>query len=73
QFFITHVPTDWLDQKHTVFGEVVGQEDQEVVNRIQKGDKIQSIAVTGDTSTLMTKIQPRLEEWNQTLDQRFPT
>jgi peptidyl-prolyl cis-trans isomerase B (cyclophilin B) len=73
QFFITHVPTDWLDQKHTVFGEVVSQEDQEVVNRIQQGDKIHNITVAGDTSTLMTKIQPRLEEWNQTLDQRFPT
>lgn len=73
QFFITHVPTDWLDQKHTVFGEVVSQEDQEVVNSIRQEDKIHSITVAGDTATLMTKIQPRLEEWNQVLDQRFPT
>ncbi len=38
QFFITHVPTPWLDGKHTVFGEVVTGQD--VVNRIVAGDKI---------------------------------
>jgi peptidyl-prolyl cis-trans isomerase B (cyclophilin B) len=73
QFFITHVPTNWLDQKHTVFGEVAGQEDQEVVNHIRQGDKIHRITVEGDTSPLMDKIQPRLEEWNQVLNQKFPT
>ena len=28
QFFITHVPTEWLNYKHTIFGEVVSEEDQ---------------------------------------------
>jgi len=43
QFFITHVATPWLDGKHTVFGHVV--EGQDVVNKIVKGDKINSIKV----------------------------
>ena len=43
QFFITHVPTPWLDGKHTVFGKVI--EGQEVVNKIEIGDKIISVTI----------------------------
>ncbi len=43
QFFITHVPTPWLNGKHTVFGQVV--EGQNVVNRIAQGDTIISIGI----------------------------
>jgi peptidyl-prolyl cis-trans isomerase B (cyclophilin B) len=45
QFFITHVPTPWLNKKHTIFGEVISVEDQEVVNSIRQGDKIQKIEI----------------------------
>lgn len=43
QFFITHVETPWLDGKHTVFGNVV--EGQEVVDKIQQGDKIEKLEI----------------------------
>ena len=43
QFFITHKATPWLNGKHTVFGRVVSGMD--VVNRIRKGDKIQSVTI----------------------------
>ncbi len=45
QFFITHVPTPHLNKKHTVFGEVFGPADQNVVDAIRKGDKIKSIEI----------------------------
>ena len=45
QFFITHVPTPWLNNKHTIFGEVISQADQDVVNAIRQGDKIQKIEI----------------------------
>jgi len=43
QFFITHVPTPHLDDKHTVFGRVV--EGQSVVNAIAKGDTIKTVEI----------------------------
>jgi peptidylprolyl isomerase len=43
QFFITHVPTPWLDGKHTVFGHVVSGMD--VVNMIKGDDLINSVTI----------------------------
>ncbi len=52
QFFITHVETPWLNYKHTIFGEVVSEADQDVVNLIKQGDIIEKIEITGDVEEL---------------------
>lgn len=44
QFFITHVVTNWLDGKHTVFGKVT--KGQDVVNAVQQGDTLNSVTVS---------------------------
>ncbi|HLX45021.1 MAG TPA: peptidylprolyl isomerase [Bryobacteraceae bacterium] len=44
QFFITHVVTNWLDGKHTVFGKVT--KGQDVVNAVQQGDTLTSVTVS---------------------------
>jgi peptidyl-prolyl cis-trans isomerase B (cyclophilin B) len=45
QFFITHIATDWLDGKHTVFGQTRDKASQDVVNSIKQGDTITSITI----------------------------
>jgi len=44
QFFITHIVTNWLDGKHTVFGQV--KSGQDVVNAIQQGDTLNSVTIS---------------------------
>ena len=70
QFFITHVPTPHLDGRHTVFGEVVGAEDQKVVDAIRGGDRIDSVRIEGDTSSLLAAQASRVADWNAKLDAR---
>ncbi|KKK41912.1 MAG: putative peptidyl-prolyl cis-trans isomerase [Candidatus Lokiarchaeum sp. GC14_75] len=45
QMFITHIPTPHLNNKHTIFGKVVSQDDQRIVNSIAQGDKISEIKI----------------------------
>ncbi|RDS81082.1 peptidylprolyl isomerase [Dyella monticola] len=70
QFFITHGATPWLDGKHSVFGEVVGPEDQKVVDAIKQGDTIEKVTVEGDVDALLAAQSERVKEWNTVLDQR---
>lgn len=70
QFFITHVPTPWLDGKHSVFGAVVDETDQKVVNTIQQGDVMESVTIEGDPSSVLAIAKPFLDEWNQILDSK---
>ena len=65
QFFITHVPTPWLDGKHTVFGEVTN--GQEVVNAIGQGDKILKIDILDSPDALFEEQKARIAKWDATL------
>ncbi len=70
QFFITHVPTPWLDGKHTVFGHVVSGQD--VVNSIKQGDTIKSIEIirVGKDAEAFVADQATFETLLATTDER---
>ncbi|TGK52017.1 peptidylprolyl isomerase [Leptospira kanakyensis] len=70
QFFITHVPTPWLDGKHSVFGAVVDDSDQKVVDAISQGDVMESVTIEGDVSSVLAVAKPFLDDWNQILDSK---
>lgn len=54
QFFITHIATPWLDNKHTVFGHVV--EGQDVVDAIAQGDTLDTLEIV--------RVGASAEAWN---------
>lgn len=54
QFFITHVPTPWLDGKHTVFGHVV--EGQDIVDAVAQGDALETVEII--------RVGEEAEKWN---------
>jgi len=65
QFFVTHIATPWLDNKHTVFGEVT--QGQDVVNAIKQGDKITSIKILDSTGALFAAEKKNIELWDSKL------
>ena len=70
QFFITHVETPWLDNKHTVFGNVI--DGMGVVNSITQNDEIISIKIkaVGDKAQAFNPAQA-FEDFNKSKDERI--
>ncbi len=65
QFFITHVATPHLDNRHTVFGEVT--KGQGVVDRVSIGDKITAIEILDPTDALFAAQSANIAKWNAVL------
>ncbi len=64
QFFITTVPTEWLNGNHTIFGEVVSNSDLEVVKLLSNNDVMERVEISGDVKEILDTYKDRISEWN---------
>jgi cyclophilin family peptidyl-prolyl cis-trans isomerase len=62
QFFITLVPTPWLDGRHTIFGQVI--EGQDIVNSTKQGDTIKKITIVRQ-GTEAKQFKATQAEWDR--------
>ncbi len=72
QFFITTVPTEWLNGHHTIFGEIVSDNDLKVLKKLTNGDIMKKVVVEGDVDAFLKTQKNRVDSWNKTLKQNFP-
>ena len=72
QFFITTVPTEWLNGHHTIFGEIVSDNDLKVVKKLTNGDIMKKVVVEGAVDAFLKTQKNRVDSWNKTLKQNFP-
>ncbi|MCU0797825.1 MAG: peptidylprolyl isomerase [Akkermansiaceae bacterium] len=80
QFFITMVPTPFLNDRHSVFGEVTKGQDvvDSIIGKLDtgepnvkadgKGDEIKKIEILDSTDALFAAQKAKLDEWNKILD-----
>lgn len=72
QYFFTMYPADWLNKKHTVFGEVVADTDFNTIRKLELGDVIREVKFSGEVDFFLSLHKEEIEEWNAILDKNFP-
>jgi len=72
QYFVTIYPAEWLNGKHTVFGEYIDDSDFEVIKKLEYGDVIKEIKFQGDVDGFLSLHKAKIDEWNAKLDKEYP-
>ena len=70
QFFITTVITEWLNNNHTIFGEVISESDLEIVKSLKNNDKIEEIEIIDLDKEFLEKYKNILDQFNSALDKK---
>lgn len=71
QFFITIYPADSLNQHYTVIGEFVTQGDYDRIKKLEKGDVIKEVKISGSADLLLALNKERVEAWNKEIDKNY--
>ncbi|NLK46715.1 MAG: peptidylprolyl isomerase [Treponema sp.] len=71
QFFITIIPTPWLDGKHTIFGHVI--EGQKIVDNLREGEVMKKITIIrqGKEAKAFTATQADFDSLNKDVQARL--
>ncbi len=72
QYFITLYPAEWLNGRHTIFGEYVSDIDFDKVRKLEVGDVIKEIRFSGDIDFFLSLHKDQIDEWNRILDTTYP-
>ncbi|WP_156299508.1 peptidylprolyl isomerase [Streptobacillus canis] len=68
QFFITTVITGWLNNNHTIFGEVESEADLKVVKELVTGDIMEKVEITETNEEYLKEVEHVIAEFNKALD-----
>lgn len=72
QYFITLYPAEWLNGKHTIFGEYISDSDFNKIKKLELGDVIKTIKFSGDVDLFLSLHKDQIDEWNAILDKEHP-
>ena len=72
QYFITLYPAEWLNGRHTIFGEYVSEADFKNIKKLELGDVIKTIKFSGDVDLFLSLHKAQIDKWNAILDKTYP-
>ncbi|MDR3260069.1 MAG: peptidylprolyl isomerase [Fusobacteriaceae bacterium] len=72
QYFMTLFPAEWLNGRHTVFGEVEGEGDLEILRKLEYGDIIKEVKFTPNADAFLSIYKDKVDVWNKIIDEQYP-
>lgn len=72
QYFITLYPAELLNGKHAIFGEYISDSDFNKIKKLEVGDVIKTVKISGDADFFLSLYKNQIDQWNEALDRTYP-